>query len=142
MTIPGSVRVRLDRAGLGLNDNGLYKCPALLKNGPWQLRRIRLDVDDPIPWNATWGPGAPPPEVSDRLRHVDLHKIFLCTSMLMIAQSRQPDDQRWVWQYVGPEEEVPKQHIMVEESRGPYERKLLLKSKGGSESTECPYGPD
>lgn len=37
-----SVRIRLALQGLGYNDEGLYKCRALLKKGPWELQRMRL----------------------------------------------------------------------------------------------------
>ena len=47
--IHSSVRIRLELEGLGLNDVGLYKCPALLKEGPWRLSQVRIKVDDPIP---------------------------------------------------------------------------------------------
>jgi hypothetical protein len=56
----GCVRVRLELEGLGLDDLGRYKCHALLHKG-WHLRQMRLKVEDPIPWNASWGPGAPAP---------------------------------------------------------------------------------
>jgi hypothetical protein len=58
------VRVRLDLEGLDLNDQGIYKCAALLKKGLWRLTQMRIKVDDPIPWDASWGPGAPGPVVS------------------------------------------------------------------------------
>lgn len=60
--IHSCVRVRLELDGLGLDDKGLYRPHALEKK--WRLRQIPLKVQDPIPWNANWGPGAPgPPEV-------------------------------------------------------------------------------
>lgn len=59
--IHSCVRVRLDLDGLGLDDKGLYQPHALEKN--WRPRQVALKFHDPIPWNATWGPGAPPPEV-------------------------------------------------------------------------------
>jgi len=65
--IHSCVRVRLDLDGLGLDDRGLYKCTALLGKNRWQLRRVRIQVDDPIPWNATWGPDAPPPQVRQKV---------------------------------------------------------------------------
>ncbi|RDL40581.1 uncharacterized protein BP5553_00560 [Venustampulla echinocandica] len=103
--IHSSVRIRLELEGLGLDDIGLYGCNALLKNGLWRLRQKRMKNCDPIPWNATWGPG---------------------TSPLANPQ----DDLRWVWEYCGPEDGAPNDRIMVEESLGPYERKLLLLNKG------------
>ncbi|KAH8815750.1 hypothetical protein F5884DRAFT_665256 [Xylogone sp. PMI_703] len=97
------VRVRLDLDGLDLDDVGLYKCPALLKN--WELRKMRIKIEDPIPPETKWGPLTPP---SERIR----------------------DDVRWVWEYVGPEEDAPDETIMIEEAPGPYERQLLLLNKG------------
>ncbi|KAG0651894.1 uncharacterized protein D0Z07_1278 [Hyphodiscus hymeniophilus] len=58
--IHSCVRIRIELEGLGLDDIGSYKCPALLKKGPWVLRQRRIKARDHIPWNATWGPGAPP----------------------------------------------------------------------------------
>ena len=103
--IHSSVRVRLELDGLGLNDVGLYKCPALLEKGPWRLRQARVRVQDPIPYNSSWGPGTPPAD-------------------------EQPDDLRWLWEYDGPEEDAPKVRTMMEETLGPYERKLLLLNRG------------
>ncbi len=60
--IHSCVRVRLELDGLGLDDKGLYHPQALEKK--WRPRQIALKVQDPIPWNASWGPGAPGPEVS------------------------------------------------------------------------------
>lgn len=99
------MRIRLELEGLGLDDVGLYKCPALLKKGPWVLRQVRIDAPDPIPWNATWGPGAPP-------------------------APNPPEALRWVWEYDGPEDTAPKVRTMVEENLGPYQRKLLLLNEG------------
>ncbi len=58
------VRVRLELEGLDLDDRGLYKATALQRKGMWRLARTRTKIDDPIPWNASWGPGAPAPAVS------------------------------------------------------------------------------
>jgi hypothetical protein len=105
--IHSCVRIRLELDGLGLDDIGNYKCTALTTrdHGPWRLRQMRLRVQDPIPWDASWGPttpGAPVP----------------------------PNDVRWVWEYDGPEEEAPRERLMVEENLGPFQRKLLGLSKG------------
>ncbi|CZR54485.1 related to protein involved in cell growth [Phialocephala subalpina] len=102
--IHSCVRVRLDLGGLGLDDKGPYKCHALLDKD-WELRQIRINVHDPIPWNATWGPSVPPAD-------------------------HPQDDLRWVWEYNGPERLAPRERIMIEEPLGPYERKLLLLNKG------------
>jgi hypothetical protein len=99
------VRIRLELEGLGPNDEGLYSCRALTKNGPWRLRQRKIHVEDPIPWNASWGPGAP-------------------------AAKAPPGDLRWVWEYDGPEDDAPKVKTMIEENLGPFQRKLLLWNKG------------
>ncbi|TAQ87874.1 hypothetical protein B7494_g3808 [Chlorociboria aeruginascens] len=105
--IHSCVRIRLELEGLGNNDIGLYKCPALLQKGPWRLRQVRLHVEDPISPSASWGPEAP-------------------------AYQGRRDDMRWVWEYDGPEETAPKVRMMIEETLGPYQRKLLLLNKGRS----------
>jgi len=35
-----------------------------------------------------------------------------------------------VWEYDGPEEEAPRERLLVEENLGPFQRKLLEFSKG------------
>lgn len=100
-----SVRVRLELEGLDLDDVGLYKCPGLLKSGPWEPRKVRIRVRDPIPADTRWGPLTPPSEAIE-------------------------DDVRWIWEYVGPERDAPRERIMIEEPPGPYERQLLLLNKG------------
>lgn len=89
-----SVRIRLSLEGLGYDDEGRYKCRALLKKGPWLLERLRMvshDVD-----------GYP----------------------------EQSSEYRWGWVYDGPKEDAPPKLIMMEESLGPYERRLLHLNKG------------
>ncbi|TVY27756.1 Uncharacterized protein LHYA1_G003762 [Lachnellula hyalina] len=101
--IHSCVRIRLDLEGLGFDDKKLYTCPALLGNGLWRLRQVHMDVDDPIPYDSSWGP---PP-------------------------AGRPDGLRWIWEYSGPSDgESPSERILVEETLGPYERKLLLLNKG------------
>ncbi|KAH8791758.1 hypothetical protein F5882DRAFT_83505 [Hyaloscypha sp. PMI_1271] len=99
------VRVRLELEGLDLDDRGIYKATALQRKGMWRLAQTRTKIDDPIPWDASWGPDAPAPAGA-------------------------PEDRRWVWEYDGPDEEAPPERIMVEEPLGPYERKLILLNKG------------
>lgn len=99
------MRIRLDLEGLGPDDVGPYKCTALYKSGPWRLRQVRIRVRDPVPWDATWGPQTP-------------------------ALTARPDDLRWVWEYDGPEEDAPRERIMVEENLGPFQRQLLKLNKG------------
>jgi hypothetical protein len=103
--IHSCVRIRLELEGLAPDDNGLYKCTALYKSGPWRLRERRLKVRDPIPWDASWGPETPAP-------------------------ATRPEDLRWVWEYDGPDEDAPRERIMVEENLGPFQRQLLRLNKG------------
>ncbi|RAL59466.1 hypothetical protein DID88_006582 [Monilinia fructigena] len=42
--IHSSVRIRLDLGGLGEEDMTKYKCPALLRKGPWRLDQIRIKM--------------------------------------------------------------------------------------------------
>jgi hypothetical protein len=109
--IHSSIRIRLELEGLGLDDNGLYEANAL-PNKLWTLRHVRMKVHDPIPYDASWGPGTP-------------------------ASAKIPDDMRWIWEYCGPEDTAPKKPYMVEENLGPFERKLLLLNKG----KKCPFSP-
>ncbi|KAA8568363.1 hypothetical protein EYC84_007399 [Monilinia fructicola] len=114
--IHSSVRVRLDLGGLGEEDMTKYKCPALLKKGPWRLDQIRIKITDPIPPTATWGPTAP-----------------------AALDDERTSDLRWVWEYDGPEKNAPIIQTMVEENLGPYERKLLLLNKGRVKYQESLY---
>lgn len=105
--IHSSVRIRLELEGLGYDDVGLYKCPALLKEGPWRLRRMRLSSRN------THSPGGLSNGSHIRNGSLD-HK----------------DDLRWVWEYAGPAQNGPPVKIMVEEELGQYERELLSLNKG------------
>ncbi|CVK88777.1 related to protein involved in cell growth [Fusarium mangiferae] len=108
--IHSSVRIRLVCKGLGLNDDHVWDCPALLSN--WKLKRTREKYTDPVPFQPDWCPNGG----KDHMGH--------------------PNDWskgRWVWEYIGNENDGPKearQRIMVEEPLGPYERYLLSLSAG------------
>jgi len=104
------VRYRLELDGLGPDDIGRYQCTALTTkgHGPWRLRETRKQFRDPIPWNASWSTSTPAME--------------------------RPEEIRWVWEYNGPEEEMPSERVMVEENLGPYQRQLLLLSTGKENS--------
>ncbi|KAF7542678.1 hypothetical protein G7Z17_g11371 [Cylindrodendrum hubeiense] len=108
--IHSSVRIRLACKGLGLNDKGVWDCPALLKS--WKVKRSQENFDDPVPFHPDWDPEAD----QDAYGH--------------------PSDckkGRWIWEYCGDEKNAPadkKQRIMVEEPLGPYERYLLKLSSG------------
>lgn len=95
-----SVRIRLSLEGLGPGDEGRYKCRALLRKGLWVLERLRLRRDPS-------GPGADAEGLPE-----------------------QGNDYRWGWVYDGPEEDAPPKMVMLEESLGPYERRLLHLNKG------------
>jgi hypothetical protein len=110
--IHSSVRIRIELGGLGLDDKGLYDCPALLGKGLWRLRQTRIKVYDPIPRNADWG-----------------------ARPVANGVATAPEDSlRWVWQWDGPREAAPHIRTMIEENLGPYERRLLLLNTGMSES--------
>ena len=63
------VRIRLELEGLDLDDRGPYKATALLRKDLWRLVQTRSRIEDPIPWNASWGPETPAPAVSIHLIH-------------------------------------------------------------------------
>lgn len=109
--VHSSVRIRLELEGLGYDDIGLYKCPALLKEGPWRLRRMRLRSKDTNP------------------RDVRSNGSHRRNDSL-----EQKDDLRWVWEYAGPGPDAPPEKIMVEEELGQYERELLVLNKGAQHS--------
>lgn len=97
-----SVRIRLSLEGLGPGDEGRYKCRALLRKGPWVLERLRM---------------APRRDPLDPAGDAD-------------GLPEQGNDYRWGWVYDGPEEDAPPKLILMEESLGPYERRLLHLNKG------------
>lgn len=66
-----------------------------------------MNVLDPIPQNASWGPGT------------DNGSIEKDNKM------------RWVWEYAGPKADAPVQTLLVEETLGPFER--MLKNLGRHE---------
>jgi hypothetical protein len=95
-----SVRVRLSLEGLGYNDEEPYKCRALLKKGPWQLKRMRV--------------------VSRR--QVD--------NAFGEEEIVEQDEESWGWVYSGPKEDEPPETTLLEEPLGPFEDQLLRYSKG------------
>ncbi|KAK5801143.1 hypothetical protein VI817_003355 [Penicillium citrinum] len=99
-----SVRIRLSLEGLGYNDLGPYKCRALLRKGPWSLRRIRY--------------------VSRSTREIinsygELDEVI-----------DENENSSWGWLYDGPKEDEPPSTLLMEEELGPYENELLRLSKG------------
>jgi len=118
-----SARVRLAVKGLGLDDERVWDCPALLKNG-WRLRRTDQQFVDPIPAGVEgWDQQRPEqqPESSD-------------DSGLSSVEGPQngaaSPGGRWVWEFVGREGGAPPQRLLVEETLGPYERYLLKLAAG------------
>lgn len=105
-----SVRIRIGLDGLGLDDIGLYKCPALFEKGPWRLRRMRTRTRELDPRYPPWSLSDDPDEILDEGR-----------------------DFYWVWVYAGHRINAPPETIMIEEPLGPYERKLLRLNKGKSD---------
>ncbi|KAJ5492748.1 hypothetical protein N7539_001494 [Penicillium diatomitis] len=98
-----SVRIRLGLEGLGFDDNGLYKCRALLKKGPWILEKVRV-----------------------RSRLGERHRDG-------VESEQYSEEMRWAWVYNGPAEGAPPKDIMLEEVLGPYEKRLLSLNKGISD---------
>lgn len=98
-----SVRLRLNLGGLGYDDVGLYKCRALLKEGPWDLQQVCVVATRDM-------------EVLDR-------------GVPEIVEELE-EDIRWGWVYVGPGEDAPPRTVMMEEALGPYEKRLLRLNKG------------
>ena len=98
------MRIRLSLEGLGYNDLGPYKCRALLRKGPWSLRRIRY--------------------VSRSTREIinsygELDEVI-----------DENENSSWGWLYDGPKEDEPPSTLLMEEELGPYENELLRLSKG------------
>ncbi|KAJ5698870.1 hypothetical protein N7462_000875 [Penicillium macrosclerotiorum] len=99
-----SVRVRLALEGLSYDDKGLYKCRALLKKGPWEIKRLRVVSRH---------------ETRDRDAYGDEEAVI-----------ERSQDYRWGWVYAGPVEDTPPETVLMEESLGPYEKRLLHLNKG------------
>lgn len=95
-----SVRVRLSLEGLGYNDEEPYKCRALLKKGPWQLKRMRV---------------VPRRQINNAFGDEEL---------------LEQDEESWGWVYTGPKEDEPPETVMMEEPLGPFEDQLLRYNKG------------
>lgn len=101
--VHSSVRIRLACDGLGLNDKGVWTCPALHN---WKVKRTEVEYSDPIPRHPSWGLG---------------NDVF------------EKPKERWVWEYNGDEKGAPsdtKQRFLVEDTLGPYEQYLLKISAG------------
>jgi hypothetical protein len=125
--IHSSVRIRMACEGLDLNDDAVWKCPAL-KN--WTLKRSNDTSGDPVP------------AVSFSAVDLDVEKPSAGTQNGIQGVERStPTETRvgeirtgWVWEYSGPEKEAhpdPKQRLLVEEPLGPYER-YVIKVTGGT----------
>lgn len=99
-----SVRIRLSLEGLGYDDLGPYKCRALLKKGPWSLRRIRY--------------------VSRSIRET----INSYGEVDEVIQEN--EESGWGWMYDGPKEDAPPETLLMEEELGAYENELLRLNKG------------
>ncbi|KAB5517422.1 hypothetical protein GE09DRAFT_1045118 [Coniochaeta sp. 2T2.1] len=104
--IHSSVRVRLAAGGLGLNDSGVWDCPAL--KGKWAPKRTDRTFFDPIPrTRKTWEQQRP-----------------------LSGGDKDGQGGRWVWEWVGGERDAPAERMLVEEPLGPYERQLLRLASG------------
>lgn len=98
-----SVRVRLQGEGLGPDDKGKYKCPALAPGDLWRYVRTKSDLYDPVAYASSWDDA---------------------------NGGTQKGAERWVWEYCGPEDKAPVQRTLVEENIGSIERRLLELDKG------------
>jgi hypothetical protein len=104
--IHSSVRARLDLGGLGPDDVGPYKCPALLKKGPWELRQVKegsFDSFDSVTHDGSW---------------------IVATNEIG-SEAIRSSGFRWVWEYVGPKDKAPVVTTLPEDELGPIERRLL-----------------
>ncbi|KAJ5387388.1 hypothetical protein N7509_009929 [Penicillium cosmopolitanum] len=105
-----SVRIRLALEGLGYDDLGPYKCRALLKKGPWSLRRIRYVVRSTRQTLNSYG------ELDEAID--------------------EKEESGWGWMYDGPKEHAPPDTLLMEEELGPYENELLRLNKGEASEVE------
>ncbi|CAI7614897.1 unnamed protein product [Penicillium pancosmium] len=105
-----SVRIRLSLEGLGYDDLGPYKCRALLKKGPWSLRRIRYVVRSTRQTLNSYG---------------ELDEVI-----------DEKEESGWGWMYDGPKEDAPPDTLLMEEELGPYENELLRLNKGKASEGE------
>ena len=130
-----SVRVRLACEGLGPNDAGPWRCPPLLSN--WRPRLTIINARDPITTQAAWGPpGAPAGDQLDggpNSKQAEPH-VSNAEASGEAHTATEPDPttgpDRWVWEYVGDEDDAPDVTTMIEDNLGPYERHLLTLSRG------------
>jgi hypothetical protein len=113
-----SVRVRLAIRGLGLNDKGLWKAPALKD---WRLKKTAEEFVDPVPESL---PTREPPSAAE---YASVNKTDHQRPLSAVEDGRQ---YRWVWEYCGDEKDAPPETVIVEEPLGPYERQLLRLSGG------------
>ncbi|KAI1467254.1 uncharacterized protein F4812DRAFT_56586 [Daldinia caldariorum] len=136
--IHSSVRVRLACEGLGLNDKDIWKCPALLRS--WRPRRVAQSFPDPVPQDANWGPKANGNDGGEQSNDNNANDSSAATSKVIYDADESESattqggsssqELRWVWEYVGPEEDAPYVRTLVEENIGPWERHLLELSIG------------
>ncbi|KAJ5102766.1 hypothetical protein N7532_003295 [Penicillium argentinense] len=99
-----SVRIRLSLEGLGYDDRGLYKCRALLRKGPWDLRRIRYVV---------------------RLKREVVNEIGVLEEVM-----QEREEEGWGWMFEGDERDAPPNTLLMEEELGRFENELLRLNKG------------
>lgn len=120
--IHSSARVRLACGGLAINDLGGWTAPTLARR--WRLRRTTAQYADPVPRDPLWDPA----------NHAQVAQSVAGegTGEWGRKPNEEAGGERWVWEYVGPEENAPAgARVLVEEPLGPYER-FLLNQTGGS----------
>lgn len=119
--VHSSARVRLVCRGLDVNDDGDWAAPTLAPR--WRLRRTTAQFSDPVPRSPLWDPASVVAGGDDDE-----------TAAAAGGKPNGGGGERWVWEYVGPEQDAPadvKQRVLVEEPLGPYER-FLLNQTGGT----------
>ncbi|PHH50926.1 Uncharacterized protein YEL023C [Ceratocystis fimbriata CBS 114723] len=102
--IHSSVRVRLQGLGLGLNDAGVWDCPALAE---WTVEKCDLDVSEPVVAHPRW---VPKTWISEEKDTESIHLSDTAAG-------------RWKWVYQGDKQ--LHSSTMPEEPLGPIERHLL-----------------
>lgn len=114
--------------GLGLDDKGPYKGAALMKN--WAPRKINIDAPDPIGKDAAhkWGGilDVTNGDGKNGAQETDGKRSW--TRFIKMDGANEGDDGepcRWVWEYIGPENQAPPVTTMIEENLGPYGQRLL-----------------
>ncbi|KAI0016925.1 hypothetical protein F4780DRAFT_772593 [Xylariomycetidae sp. FL0641] len=135
--VHSSVRVRLACEGLSPNDSDLWHCPALLRK--WRVRQEPRQGTGPNTTDANGGSIADKGETSEATgkgkatvaaANDSTTKDLAGPADNVDGQQDPVSEKTWVWEYAGPEMGAPHVRTMVEESMGPFERRLLELAAG------------